>query len=151
MVLSLAALCRAIALGLDMLHVIPFTKNSEYRPYHAVADLLYLIVYSLLTLFWAQLCLAAKGNRKRILRSIFTVGLSSFCLLFGATVIVLASSSPSVTFHKTLSSMALAEVGAANGIVGTLILYFGVRVIIFTQKHGRIAVRRPWALNWLVN
>ncbi len=151
MTLSLAALCRAIALGLDMLHTTPFTKNAEYPPYHAVADLLYILVYSFLTLFWAQLCLLAEGNRKRILRSIFTIGLSSFLLLFGATVIALASSSPSATLHNTLANMTLAELGAVNGIIGTLILYFGVRVIIFTQKHGRIAVRRPWALNWLVN
>ncbi len=150
MVLSLAALFRAIALGLDMLNVIPFREAIEYPPYHAVADMLYLSVYSLLTLFWAQLCLVAKGNRKRILRSIFTIGLSSFYLLFGATLIAVASLRPSATLHKTLTDITFVELGAANAIVGILLLYFGVRVIIFTQKHGNIAVRRPWALNWLV-
>ncbi len=146
MTLSLAALCRAVALGLDMLYAIPFVKYAEYRPYHFLADVLYVAVYSLLTLFCAQLCLLAKGNREKILRSIVTVGFSSFFVVFGTTVILLASTEK--RFHKTLDNMALAELGAANGIVGTLILYFGVRVIIFTQIHGNFAVRKPWALNW---
>ncbi len=150
-VLSLAALCRAVALCLDMLDLLPFEEDAVYPPYHAAADIFYLSVYSLLTLLWGQLCLVAKGHRERILRTIFTVGLGSFYLLFGTTVIAVVSSHHSPKFHTILANMALAELGTANAIVGTLILCFGVRVIIFTQTHGDIALRRPWALSWLVS
>ncbi len=149
-ILSLAALFRAIEIGLDLLILTPFKEAIEYPPYHAVADMLYISVYALLTLFWAQLCLVTMGNRKRILRHIFAIGLSSFCLLFGATVFVVAFSHLSTTLHKTLTCIIFAELGAANAIVGIILLYFGVRVINFTQKYGSIAVRKPWALIWLV-
>ncbi|CAM9458658.1 unnamed protein product [Chrysoparadoxa australica] len=133
-VLALSCFSRGTTLMMD---VVAFNPNAPYR---TVPDVLFLTTYSILALFWAQLCLAAEGTRFRWLQPLFVGGWSLLVLVFLVLCGLEATTdSNAMRYHYKVALFFLTGVGYF--LVCIAIAYFGARVSMAARRQKAVYCR----------